>query len=336
MTRSTTAIGYRANLPVTDPQAFVTEEVPVPDPGPHDLLVEVEAVSVNPVDVKQRAGSRPHGLRVLGYDAAGTVVAVGESVTLFRVGDPVFYAGAIDRPGSNQRLHLVDERIVGRKPASLSFGDAASLPLTAITAWESLFDRLALTPDAAGTMLVVGATGGVGSVLIQLAKALLLGVRIIATASDPEREAWVRELGAHHTVDHRQGWEKQVTAIAPDGVQWIFTAHSKDQIPAYAQVIAPFGHIVAIDDGPRDVAPLKGKSASWHWELMFTRSRLQTADMVEQHRLLDRVAGLVDEGRLRATTSTTLSPISAENLREAHRLVETGRTIGKVVVAGWE
>lgn len=333
--QTTTAIGYEKNLPATDPEALISREVEIPALGPHDLLVEVEAVSVNPVDVKLRAGAPASGFRVLGFDAAGTVREVGAAVTLFAPGDEVFYAGSIDRPGTNQRLHVVDERITGRKPTALSFADAAALPLTAITAWETLFDRLGLTEESTGTLLVVGATGGVGSIMLELAEALLPNVTVIATASDDEREEWVRSLGAEHTVNHHDDLAAQVLAVAPDGVDWVFTAHSEGQVETYAQIVRPFGHIVAIDDGPRDVSPLKGKSIAWHWELMFTRPLQQTQDMSEQHLLLNVVADLVDEGRIRATTTTTLAPISAEKLREAHELVESGRTVGKVVIHGW-
>ncbi|MGN6036653.1 zinc-binding alcohol dehydrogenase family protein [Brevibacterium casei] len=333
---TTTAIGYEKNLPAADPEALTAREVDVPALGPHDLLVEVEAVSVNPVDVKLRAGAPANGFKVLGFDAAGTVREVGSEVTAFAPGDEVYYAGSIDRPGTNQRLHLVDERITGRKPQSLSFADAAALPLTAITAWETLFDRLALTEDSTGTLLVVGATGGVGSIMLTLAEALLPNVTVIATASDDERAAWVRGLGAEHVVNHRDDLTAQVLAVAPDGVDWLFTAHSEGQIETYAQIVRPFGHIVAIDDGPRDVFPLKGKSIAWHWELMFTRPIQQTLDMIGQHRLLNAVADLVDQGRIRTTVTTTLSPISPATLREAHELVESGRVVGKVTVHGWE
>ncbi|UNX54883.1 zinc-binding dehydrogenase [Georgenia sp. TF02-10] len=224
---TTVAIGYEQNLPSTDPDSLIAREVEVPELGPHDLLVEVRAVSVNPVDVKLRANGPSGGFRVLGFDAAGTVREVGEGVSLFAPGDEVFYAGTTDRPGTNQRLHAVDERIVGRKPARLSFAEAASLPLTAITAWEALFDRLRLTADSRGTLLVVGATGGVGSVMLQLAEALLPRATVIATASDEERAGWVRELGAEHVVDHHGDLAAQVRAIAPDGVDWLFTAHSE-------------------------------------------------------------------------------------------------------------
>ncbi|AWT25744.1 Zinc-type alcohol dehydrogenase-like protein [Corynebacterium provencense] len=339
---TTTAVGYLTNLPVTDPDCLIEREIPVPSPGPHDLLVDVEAVSVNPVDVKQRAGAPVDpraGFSVLGYDATGTVVAVGDEVTLFTPGDAVFYAGQIDRPGTDQRLHLVDERIVGHRPASVSAAEAASLPLTMITAWEVLFDRLRLTADSAGTLLVVGATGGVGSAVLQLAEALLPQVRTIATASGAERTRWVRDLGAEYVVDHHLGEDAFADAVltaAPRGVDRLFTAHSEGQIPLYARIMRPFGDIVAIDDGPRDVEPLKGRSVAWHWELMFTRSLEQTPDMAGQHELLEKVAELVDAAKIRPTVTDHLSPINAGTLREAHRLVESNHTLGKVVVSGWE
>lgn len=332
---TTPAIGYRENLPISDPAALVDTDVKVPDPDDHDLLVEVQAVSVNPVDVKLRAGAPTSELRTLGFDAAGTVVATGPAVTLFRPGDEVYYAGSIARPGSNQRLHLVDERITGRKPATLSFADAASLPLVSLTAWECLLDRLALTPGSSGSVLVVGATGGVGALVLQLAEALLPGVTVVATASSPERAAWARELGAEHTVDHRGDLATQVLDLVPDGVDRVVTAHSEGQIPVYAEIVRPFGQIVAIDDGERDVSPLKAKSIAWHWELMFTRALHQTDDLRAQHDILDEVASLVEAGRVRPTVSRRLGPISAATLREAHELVETGRTLGTVVVHGW-
>ncbi|WP_312976649.1 zinc-binding alcohol dehydrogenase family protein [Corynebacterium sp.] len=331
---TTTAIGYEHNLPATDDNALISREIDVPDLGSHDLLVEIEAVSVNPVDVKLRGGAPSDGFKVLGYDAAGTVQAIGKDVTLFSPGDEVFYAGSINRSGTNQRLHAVDERLVGRKPSTLSFAATAALPLTAITAWEVLFDRFGLTEESTGTLLVVGATGGVGSIMLQLAQALLPGVTVIATASDEERASWVRDLGADDVVNHRKDLVAQVLDTAPDGVDWLFTAHSDGQIETYAQIVRPFGQIVAIDDGPRDVSPLKDKSISWHWEFMFTRPLQQTPDMIEQHRLLDRVADLVDQGHLRTTMTESLSPISPVTLRRAHQLIEGGRTLGKVVVHG--
>lgn len=334
ISRTTTAIASERPLPVTDPDAFVTRDVPLPDLRPHDLLVEVAAVSVNPVDVKRRASFRPAGHPVvLGFDAVGTVREVGSAVTLFAPGDRVFHAGTIDRPGTNAALHVVDERIVGHAPSALSDADAAALPLTSITAWEMLHDRLRLTAASTGTLLVVGATGGVGSMVLQLAEALLPGVRTIATASRPEGADWVTALGADAVVDHHGDLAAQVRAAAPEGVDAVVTAHSAGQVPLYADLLKPFGAVVAIDD-PRtlDVVPLKAKSIAWHWELMFTRPVQQTPDLVEQHHLLDRVAALVDEGRVRSTATTHLQGLTPATLREAHRLVETGRTIGKVVV----
>lgn len=333
--RTYIALGYEKNLPIKEAQSVVQRHVETPELGPHDLLVEVEAVSVNPVDVKLRQSTPSEGFRVLGFDAAGTVRKVGTNVTLFSPGDEVFYAGALDRPGTNQQLHVVDERITGRKPRSLSFADSAALPLTAITAWESLFDRLQLTAESEGTLLVIGATGGVGSIMLGLAEALLPNVTVIATASSEERAEWTRNLGAEHVVNHREDLGAQVHAIEPDGVHWLFSAHTEGAVEAYAQIVRPFGHIVAIDDGPRDIAPLKSKCIAWHWEFMFARSLHNTPDMIEQHRLLGAVADLIDAGRIETTTATMLTPITRETLREAHALVESGRTAGKVVVVGW-
>lgn len=327
-------VGYRRSLPVTEPAALQDVELPRPVPGPHDLLVEVRAVSVNPVDVKVRASQDPGGgIRVLGYDAAGVVREVGPDVTLFAPGDEVYYAGSIGRQGTNAALHAVDERIVGRKPRSLDFAQAAALPLTAITAWEGLFDKLRITTDTQGTLLMVGAPGGVGSMVLQLVRELVPGLRVIATASRPEGAAWVRTLGAADVVDHRQGLRAEVERVVPDGVDYIFSTHSSGQVADFVSVLKPFGQIVAIDDPTTlDVSALKPKSLSWHWELMFTRPLQATADLVRQHELLDQVADLVDVGRVRSTATTVLRPINAERLREAHRLVETGRVIGKVVV----
>ncbi|MGP5496500.1 zinc-binding alcohol dehydrogenase family protein [Corynebacterium flavescens] len=305
----------------------------LPALGEHDLRVEVAAVSVNPADVKVAQGLESP--RILGFDAAGTVTEVGSAVTLFAPGDEVFYAGSIDRPGSNQRLHTVDERIVGPKPRILDFAAAASLPLTSITAWECLFDRLLLDAQSTGTLLVIGATGGVGSMLIQLAAALLPGVTVIATASDEKRAQWVRELGAAHTVNHHGDLSAQVKALAPEGVDWVFSAHSEGQLDLYAQLTRPFGHIVAIDDGPRDVEPLKERSITWHWEFMFTRPLFRTPDMVAQHELLTHVATLVEAGSLHPTNTLTLNPISAANLDKAYAQVAAGHMLGKLVLAGW-
>lgn len=304
------AIGFEANRPVDDPDALVSREVPRPELRAHDILVQVRAVSVNPVDVKQRAHARPHGFRVLGYDAAGVVVETGSAVTLFDVGDRVYYAGALDRPGSNAQFQAVDERIVGRMPASLGWADAAALPLTALTAYEALFDKLRLSRRSEGTLLIVGAAGGVGSIMIQLAKALAPQVRVIATASRPETSDWVTALGADAVVDHRGDLAKNALAAAPEGVDWIFTSASAHPgaVDSYVRIAKPFGQIVAIDDPTQlDVVGLKSKALSWHWEFMFARSMHGAADMIEQHRILNRVAELVEEEHVRTTATQRLS-----------------------------
>ncbi|WP_194786062.1 zinc-binding alcohol dehydrogenase family protein [Actinomyces haliotis] len=336
MTRTTTAIGYTDNLPASDPASLVEREVELPEPGPHDLVVAVEAVSVNPIDTKARRAQPSGGFRVLGFDAAGTVAAVGSEVTLFGVGDEVAYAGQVNRDGSNARLQLVDERIVGRRPSGLSWEEAASLPLTTLTAWESVMDRLGLTEASEGTLLVIGATGGVGVVLLQLAEALLPGVRVIATASDDERAALVRELGAEEVVDHHGDLAEQVEALAPDGVDWVFTSHSEDMAETLARIVKPFGEVVAIDVAPGNLEALKSKAITWHWESMFTRAVFGTPDVAEQHAILERLADLVEEGRVRPVIQERVSPISAATLRAAHERIESGRTLGKIVLSGWE
>lgn len=296
-------------------------ELPVPAPGPRDLQVRVRAVSVNPVDYKVRRGG---GDKVLGWDAAGVVVAVGSEVSLFAPGDEVYYAGSIDRPGSNSRLHLVDERIVGHKPRSLDFAAAAALPLTTITAWETLFDRFRLDAGSTGTLLVLGAAGGVGSMVIQLARALT-GLTVVGSASRDESRKWALDLGAHDVVDHHD---------LPEGVDYIFSPSTAGRIERFAEILRPGGAITAIDEPEGlDLLPLKAKSISFHWELMFTRSLFQTPDMIAQHELLDRVAQLVDAGAIRSTLTTLLSPINAATLTRAHEMVEDGHMVGKVVVA---
>ena len=306
--------------------------VPVPELRPHDLLVRVAAVSVNPADWKVRKSLAPSPEpAILGYDAAGVVEAVGSAVTTHRVGDEVWYAGDMTRPGTNAELQAVDERIVSRKPSSLSFADAAALPLTTITAWESLFDRFGLTKDSTGDLLVLGAAGGVGSIMIQLAKALT-GVRVIATASRGESRDWALAMGADIVVNHHHLRDETLAAV-PGGVDYLFSPHSKGNIEDYAAIVKPFGHITAIDEPPGlDLLALKDKSIAWHWELMFTRAKYQTPDMIEQQRLLAATADLVDQGVLRTTVTKTITDFSAAGLREAHHDVESGRTIGKIVI----
>ncbi|WP_219810660.1 zinc-binding alcohol dehydrogenase family protein [Curtobacterium sp. BH-2-1-1] len=328
MTRAFLAQGGRS---IRDEDAFLAQEVPLPQLGPRDLLVRIEAVSVNPVDTKSRQGLRS-GTRQLGWDASGTVEAVGEQVTRFAAGDAVWYAGALNRPGTNAELHTVDERLVGRRPTTLDHAEAAALPLTGITAWETLFERFRLTSDSAGTLLVVGAPGGVGSVLIQLAKART-ALTVIGTAGRAESQQWVTKMGADHVVDHHD-LVRGVRSVAPDGVDFVFTAHSANNVAAFADIVRPFGEITAIDD-PRglDLYPLKRKSIAWHWELMFTRSAYGTPDMGAQGKLLDALADLVDAGQVRSTATSIVRGFDAAGLREAHRQVADGTAIGKVVVA---
>ena len=329
------AVAYTRSLPIDDPASLTDVVVDVPTVRPRDLLVEVRAVSVNPVDVKVRAGNDPQGVpKVLGFDAAGVVHAVGADVTLFAPGDEVYYAGDIGRPGTDSQFHAVDERIVAKKPTTLDFAQSAALPLTVITAWEGLFDKLRITAETTGTLLMVGATGGVGSVVLQLVRTLVPGVRVIATAAGEDAVEWVRSLGAADVVNHRRDLRDEVRRVAPEGIDYVFTAHSSGQVEIYADLLTPFGQIVAIDDPETlDVLPLKTKAISWHWEFMFARPMHYTPDLIRQHELLTRVAELVDAGSLRTTATTVLSPIDAEQLREAHRLVEAGHVRGKVVVA---
>lgn len=331
MTNAMRAVGFRENLPADDPSSLVDVRLPIPAPGPHDLLVRVRAASVNPVDTKIRRFSRTQSgePRILGFDAAGTVVAIGAEVSRFAAGDDVLYAGVTNRPGSNAEFQLVDERVVGRKPARLDFAQAASLPLTTITAWESLFDHLALGPESTGTILVVGGAGGAGSMATQLARTQTR-LEVVATASRPESAAFAVELGAHHVIDHTAPLAEQVSAIAPDGVDYVFSAYSPQNVTAYAELVRPLGHIVAIDRaGELDV--LQQKSITWHFELMFTRPLLLPADDY-QHRLLERASELVDTWVLRPTATVVLDGLQAATLRKAHRMVESLTMIGKVVI----
>lgn len=325
-------IAATASGPVDAAESFVPAEIPLDAPGPHDLLVEVRAVSVNPVDVKVRASFAPQAApKVLGFDAAGVVVATGSAVTAFAVGDEVYYAGAINRPGSNADFQLVDERITGRKPTTLDFAEAAALPLTTLTAWETLFERFGLAKDSTGALLVMAGAGGVGSMVVQLARRLT-SLTVIATASRPESAAWATSLGAHHVVNHHR-LREEVAAVAPQGVNYVFSPFSAGNVPVYAELMAVHGQVVAIDEPPGlDLLPLKAKSQSWHWELMFTRP-LFDPESTAQREILNEAAALVDEGVLRTTLTRRLTPISAETLREAHRAVEGSGMIGKIVVA---
>ncbi|PKM27685.1 MAG: zinc-binding alcohol dehydrogenase family protein [Gammaproteobacteria bacterium HGW-Gammaproteobacteria-13] len=336
------AVAYYQSLPADHADALQDVELPAPTPGPRDLLVEVKAISVNPVDTKIRRNVAPEGAaaKVLGWDSSGIVKAVGSEVSLFQPGDRVYYAGAINRAGANSELHVVDERIAGRMPAKLPFAEAAALPLTAITAWELLFERLQIpqgNADLGQSLLIVGAAGGVGSVLVQLARQLT-GLTVIATASRPETQAWVRQLGAHHVIDHRQPLSEELKRIGIDQVTHVASLTQTDQhFAQLVEALAPQGHLALIDDPEQalDIMQLKRKSLSLHWELMFTRSLFETADMIEQHRLLNRVAELVDAGTLQTTLGEHFGSINAANLRRAHALLESGTAKGKIVLEGF-
>ena len=335
------AVALTRYLPIADPESLVDVTLPDPAPAGHDLLVRVAAVSVNPVDTKQRAPSSKVEAqpRVLGWDAAGTVAAVGPEVTLFKPGDEVYYAGDVTRQGSNSELQLVDERIVARKPKTMDFAQAAAIPLTAITAWECYFDRMKIDPDGGhrgATLLIIGGAGGVGSIGIQIAK--LAGLKVIATASRPETIAWTKDLGADHVVDHSKPLRPQIEALGLKFVDYIANFNDTDRHwEAIGDLIRPQGAIALIvgSRGPLAQDGVRGKSATVCWELMFSRPRFKTPDMIEQHRLLTRVAELIDTGRIRGTMRETLRPINAANLRAAHAKLESGTMIGKLVLTGW-
>ncbi len=331
------AIVYqKAALPLTDPQSLYETETAKPQPTGHDLLVKIHAISVNPVDTKVRNGGDPEAPRILGWDASGIVEAVGDSVTLFAPGDEVFYAGSLIRPGTYAEYHLVDERITGRKPASLNNAEAAALPLTSLTAWELLFDRLEVGDGQGKSLLIVGAGGGVGSIMTQLA-ARLTGLTVIGTASREETSEWVKSLGAHQVIDHRQPMKEQLQAAGIESVDYIASlTHTDLHYAQLVDIVAPQGRIGLIDDPETlDALPLKRKAVSLHWELMFTRSLYTTPDIQRQHEILDQVAGLVDAGTLKTTLGEHYGKISAENLRKAHQLIESGRARGKIVLEGF-
>jgi NADPH2:quinone reductase len=337
------AVGFtRKALPIEDPESLIDLELPPPaTPDGRDLLVRVHAVSVNPRDMKTRMTQDADASNpvVLGYDASGVVEAAGPHCSLFRAGDAVMYAGVLDRPGSNAELQLVDERIVGRKPASIDHAAAASIPLTALTAYEMLFDRLCIVQGDAGSdgvLLIVGGAGGVGSWAIQLARALTEAT-VVATASRPASADWVRRCGAHHVIDHTRPMPPQLEDLDLTPCRWIFSTHTSERSWAeMAEIVAPQGRIGLIDDPePLDLRLIKFKSASIHWEAMFTRPMFDTPDMDRQHEILDDVSALVDTGRLRATATESFGTINAANLRRAHAAIESGQVIGKIVLSGF-
>ncbi len=335
------AVGYRKSLPISDEQSLLDVEIPQPQPGAQDVIVRVAAVAINPVDTKVRVRQAPPDgeVKVLGWDAAGTVEAIGREVTLFKPGDEVFYAGSIARPGCNSEYHAVDQRIVGRKPRSLSMAEAAALPLTSITAWELLFDRLGVragkSPDS-GALLVVGGAGGVGSILIQIARRLT-GLTVVATASRPETQAWCRDLGAHVVIDHSRPLHEELKRAGIPQVRYVASLTMTDHhLPAIAEALEPQGRMALIDDPKTfDLGLLKRKSVSVHWEFMYTRPLFETPDVTAQHRLLDEVADLVDAGVLRTTLTEVLGPVNAATLRRAHAMIESQKTRGKLVLEGF-
>jgi zinc-binding alcohol dehydrogenase family protein len=339
------AVAYQKSLPIAHADSLVDIELPDPVVQGHDLLVEVKAISVNPVDTKARMRAEPPAgeWKVLGWDAAGTVRAAGPDATLFKPGDRVWYAGSINKPGSNSELQLVDERIVGAMPALLDFAEAAALPLTSVTAWEMLFDRLelqtAIRRDQEATeksLLIIGAAGGVGSIMVQLA-CRLTGLTVIGTASRPGTKAWINELGAHHVIDHSLLLTQELKRIGVPNPDYIVSLTQTDQhFAEIAEAIAPQGKFGLIDDPKAvDISLLKGKSVSLHWESMFTRSVFETPDMIRQHEILTELAALVDAEQLCTTVDEHFGIINAANLKRAHALLESGKSRGKIVLEGF-
>ncbi len=339
------AVGLTKYLPITDEESLVDLEIEMPQATGHDLLVKVEALSVNPVDTKVRA-PKPQDIvenkpKVLGYDAVGTVVSTGEHVTLFTPGDKVFYAGDITRQGSNSEFQLIDERIVGHAPKTLTNSEAAAVPLTLLTAWEAMFERMGISingeSEHTGSILILGGAGGVASMAIQLV-AKLTSLTVIASASRDESKAWCEKLGADYVVNHHADLEEELAATGHKEVDYILCCNNTDMhFQSMVNIIKPLGRICSIVDNvePLPLQLLKPKSASFCWEFMFTRAKFQTPDMIEQHHILNEAARLLDEGILQTSVQKVLSPINANNLREAHRIIEEGKMIGKLVLESW-
>jgi NADPH2:quinone reductase len=333
------AVGLTRYLPIDDPESLKDLLIEKPKAQGHDLVVKVVSISVNPVDTKVRAPKDKieETPKILGWDAAGIVEQAGESCTLFRAGDEVFYAGSLSRQGANSEYHLVDERIVGHKPKTLDFSEAAALPLTSITAWEAMFERMKISrkpKDNEGkSLLIIGAAGGVGSVAIQLAKHA--GLTVIGSASRAETVEWVTSMGADHTVNHHEPLLPQLQELGMPNVPYIFCLNALEKHwLGISEVVAPQGVVCAIDDpkSPLDLTLLKRKSVTFVWEFMFTRSLFETEDMIEQHHLLNQIAEAVDRGMIKTTMTQRLEPISAENLRRAHKLLESNQMVGKLVL----
>jgi zinc-binding alcohol dehydrogenase family protein len=339
------AIGYTQSLPISDPLSLSDIELKQPIAAGHDLLVKINAIAVNPVDCKIRQNVAPDGdeYKVIGWDAVGEVLAIGGSVSNFNPGDRVFYAGDLNRQGSNAEYQIVDERLVGNKPKSLSDSEAAALPLTAITAWELLFERLAITQQHPNSkeqsnevILIVGAAGGVGSILVQLAS-VLTGATVIASASRESSKTWVKKLGADYVIDHSKPLLAQIEQLNIGQVTHVASlTHTDSYLDSYVELLAPMGKIALIDDPKSlDISKLKQKSLSLHWEFMFTRSMFKAKDMIEQHHILNKVSKLIDQGYLQTTVGKNLGLINAENLRAAHKEIESGKSIGKIVLEGF-
>jgi zinc-binding alcohol dehydrogenase family protein len=333
------AIGYKQPGPIDAADALIEFEADTPELRPRDLLIEVQGISVNPVDTKVRGGRPPIGdIGIMGYDAAGVVTQVGSEVSLFAVGDEVFYAGDITRPGTNAQLHAVDERIVGKKPTSMDFAEAAGMPLTSITAWELLFDSLGITEGTGQgeSILILGGAGGVGSILIQLAKKLT-GLKVVATASRPETTEWVKKMGADHVINHHESLIDQLNAIDIQPLYVAALTGTDGHFPAIVELIKPRGHVAFIDDPKTlDIKVGKPKALNFSWEFMFTRSMFQMDDIEVQHQLLNRVSEMLDSGELISTVNNNLGPISVETLKAAHAEQESGRVIGKNVLSGFQ
>lgn len=334
------AIAYRKSLPIDNAHALEDIELPQPKPEAHDVLVRVKAIAVNPVDVKVRANMPPAegDARVLGWDAVGIVEGLGSTASKFKIGDRVYYAGALNRPGANSELHVVDERIAALAPKTLSDSQAAALPLTTITAYELLFDRLRVAKDggAGQTLMIVGASGGVGSILIQLARQLTQ-LRIVATASREETKQWCLDLGAHVVIDHAKPLSAELKKAGIDAVDYVAgLTQTPQHFAEIVESLKPQGHLALIDDmDALDVMKLKQKSIALHWEFMYTRSMFNTPDMAEQGKLLAEVAALVDAGSIKTTATGNFGNINAANLREAHKLIESGKAKGKIVLEGF-
>lgn len=333
------AIGFKTSLPITDIESLLEFETEKPTPGAHDLLVKIAAVSVNPIDFKIRQNSAKNTVldnpKIIGWDAAGVVEAIGDKVTLFKVGEYVYYAGDITKQGCNAEYQIIDERIVGKKPVSLSIEESAVIPLTGLTAWETLFDRIRVSPekDKGKSILIIGGAGGVGSIAIQLAKRVA-GLTVVATASRPETVEWCRKLGADFVVNHKD-LGNEVKKAGFQHVDFIVDfVNPGFYWDSFVELIKPQGHIASIADSTHqvDLMKLKGKSVSFSWESMFTRSRFQTPDMIEQHYILNKIAGLLDQSAIKSTLNKLLIGFTADNFKAAHQLLESGRTIGKIAI----